>query len=127
MTSDTPDWTNLHFDADGHLIDLSGEFGVETYGPPPPRQWAPITTIEHPRGWRVCISTEAGPQYDHRAATDIYTSTGTTFVDLVTEDQWYRWLDTDPDNRPPRIPRAVPWPTRHLWIEVLLRESGSAI
>lgn len=119
----TTDWDSLAFDAHGNLVDLSAPVTAETWGPPPPIGWTPIEDLADIFGRRLCLMTRSGPIYDHRAASEVYESAGGWFVNVVAERQWWAWVSDD--QRPPRIPRAVAWHTRHVWIESRIGRSQS--
>lgn len=119
MTGSSGGWDNLAFDGHGNLYDLSGEFSIETYGSPPPVEWVAVLDLPPPVfGRRLCVMTPSGPHYDQRAASEVYEESGGFWINLVGDAQWWAWNDLPADRRPPRIPRAVPWRTQHVWAEV---------
>ena len=105
------------FDGQGHLYDLAGEFTVETYGSPEPIRWISIDDLGHAFGRAVAISTRRGIIFDHHAASEVYESNGGRYVNLVHDAQWWAWARLDPARRPAQIARAVPWATRHVWVQ----------
>ena len=108
------DWV---FDGHGHLYDLAGEFSVETFGPPEPIRWISIDDLGQIFGQPVAISTRRGIIYDHHAASEVYESNGGRYVNLVHDAQWWAWAKLPPAERPAQISRAVPWATRHVWVQ----------
>ncbi len=118
MTGGEDPWGGLVFDGTGRLVDLGGEFAVETFGPPPPMRWVPVTDVPQVYGQRVCVVKAGEPLYDLRAVTEVYSSGGGTYLNLVEEWRWYYWLELPEDQRPEVVPRAISWPTRHVWVQV---------
>ena len=113
------DWSGIAFDAEGRLVDLAAPTEVVTYGPPPPMRWVPAGEVPHVLGRRACHVRPDGPVYDLRCSSEVFESNGGLYLDVVSEAQWYRWLDLDEDHRPEHIPRAVCIAARHIWIEVV--------
>lgn len=111
-------WDDLAFDGHGHLYDLGGEFSVETYGPPDPIRWVAVDDLGEVFGRRIAVPQRDQIIYDHRAASEVYESNGGRYVNVVAEAQWWQWSLTDEEERPDRISRAVPFPTRHVWVEI---------
>ena len=109
------DWA---FDGRGKLYDLSQPVEMETYGPPPALRWVAPVDLPQIFGLRCARSGRRHVYYDLRCATEVFESDGGLFVNVVDEDQWYRWLEVPESRRPERIPRATCVEARHLWIEV---------
>jgi len=120
------DWSGLAFDADGRLVDLKGATEVITYGPPPPMGWVAAADLPRVFGRRACHMPPSGPVFDLRCASDVYESNGGHYVNVVSEAQWYRWLELDESDRPEQIPRAVSIGARHIWVEVVNYSAGGA-
>lgn len=111
-------WAGLEFDAEGRLVDTSGPVEPITWGEPPAMRWIPILDSAKALGARVCLMTAEGPEFDHRAVSEVFADeTGGWFVHIAHDAQWWDWVHTKPDERPPRVPRATCWATRHVWIE----------
>lgn len=62
------------------------------FGVPPPRPPRPASEVKALRGKRVILSTPEGFVYDMRAASDAREEDGRIVVDVVTEEDWYRWM-----------------------------------
>lgn len=113
--SDISGWA---FDGHGRLLDLNQPPEVETFGPPPHLRW--VSPIDLPQifGLRCALSGPRRTVYDLRCSSEVFESNGGTYVNVVDESQWYRWLETPESRRPERIPRATCIGARHLWIEI---------
>jgi hypothetical protein len=105
------------FGGDGRLYDLGGEFQVETYGPPEPIRWVSIDDLGQVFGQPVAIAKRHGIVYDHYAVSEVYESNGGRYVNLVHAAHWWNWMQLDPTQRPPQVPRAVVFATRHVWVQ----------
>lgn len=81
------------------------------FGEPPTR--APRSAMSEPalRGKRVILSTPEGFVYDMRAATERYLGEGQAYVDIVSEEHWYRWMFT---HEPPQVEA---YPVHLVWVE----------
>lgn len=82
------------------------------FGVPPARQ--PRPTAEEPalRGKRVILSTPEGFVYDVRAISQIHRDeAGDEVVDVVTEEDYYRWMLLA------KPPVAEAFPVRLVWVE----------
>ena len=82
------------------------------FGAPPPK--VPRPAVDEPalRGKRVILSLPDGFTYDMRAASETYTKhDGSQQVDIVTEEDWYRWMFTG------REPERRPFPMDLVWVE----------
>lgn len=62
------------------------------FGVPPTRPPRPASEVKALRGKRVILSTPEGFIYDMRAASDARKEGGRLVVDIVTEEDWYRWM-----------------------------------
>ena len=112
------DWSGLAFDSDGRLMDLNGTAEVMTFGPPPPTRWVVAGDLASVFGRRACLVRRSGPVYDVRCASEVFGDSGGLYVNLVHEDQWYRWLELAEAARPERVPHATCVGARHVWIEL---------
>jgi hypothetical protein len=112
---DGPVWA---FDGRGNLFDLGRPTEIETYGPPPPLRWMSPVDLPQIVGLRCAVAGRRRVVYDLRCASEVFEDSGGLFVNVVDEDQWYRWLNVDDSRRPERIPRATCVGARHVWIEV---------
>lgn len=117
MTERASKWENLAFDKTGRLIDLGGPLEFLDFGPPPPVVWVPVMDFGNAFGQRVAVLNSAGPGYGFRLASEVFDDAGGWYVHVVGEDQWWAWLDTPEDQRPPRPARATCWPARFVWVE----------
>lgn len=104
-------------DAEGRLVDTDQPMEVATYGPPPPVRWISPDDLGGVFGLRCAVVGREGTSYDLRCVSEVFESNGGRYLNLVREDQWYRWQGTADGDRPDRIPRATCVPTRHVWIE----------
>jgi len=86
-------------------------------------RWISIDDLGQIFGQPVAISTRRGIIYDHHAASEVYESNGGRYVNLVHDAQWWAWAKLPPADRPAQISRAVPWATRHVWVQ---QREGSA-
>lgn len=111
-------WSGLAFDGEGRLIDTAGPVEPITWGEPPVMRWVPIEDVPGSVGARVCLMTPEGPEFDHRAVSEVFSDeTGGWFVHIAHEAQWWDWVHQKPAERADRVPRATCWPTRHVWVE----------
>lgn len=108
---------HYQFDAFGRFVDLN-EMELERYPAPPPVRWVPVDDLASVKGMRVATNSRQGPQYDLRAATDVITDDTGTYVNVVEEWRWFYWNALPEDQRPPRVPRAIAYPTYKVWAEV---------
>ncbi len=82
------------------------------FGAPPTRPPRPAMKEPALRGKRVILSTPEGFVYDMRAAAEAYLGEdGQSYVDIVSEEHWYRWMFTD---RPPEV---EPYRLHLVWVE----------
>lgn len=79
------------------------------FGVPPARQ--PRHSTDEPALWgkRVILSTPDGFVYDMRAISEVYA--GGASIDIVTEEDYYRWMFTG------EPPRTESYPARLVWVE----------
>jgi hypothetical protein len=110
-------WEDLAFDENGRLIDTAGPVEFVYFGPPPPVTWVAVMDLTEVFGCRAATLDSRGPTYDLRLASEAFEDGGGWYIHLVGEDQWWDWLSTPESIRPARPPRAVCWPTRHVWVE----------
>lgn len=54
---------------------------------------------------------------DYRAASDVFTADGREWVNVVTEADWYQWVNSTDPGKPPRCPRAVVAPAVSVLVE----------
>ncbi|MDN5805319.1 MAG: hypothetical protein L0H26_12165, partial [Microlunatus sp.] len=90
-SSEGPEWV---FDGHGRLYDLSQGSEIETYGAPPALRWVAPVDLPQVLGLRCARSARDRVIYDLRCASEVFRSDGGEFVNVVDEDQWYRWLAT---------------------------------
>lgn len=109
--------TGLEFDAWGNLIDLIQSPEVMMFGPPPAVGWLDPLDLPTVFGRRCALANRDQITYDLRCASEVYQSAGGQYLNVVSEDQWYRWHEMSPQTRPERVPRATSIATKHLWIE----------
>jgi hypothetical protein len=65
------------------------------FGVPPPKVPRPASEEPTLRGKRVVLSMPDGFVYDMRAASEAYTDgDGSALVDIVSEEDWFRWMFT---------------------------------
>jgi hypothetical protein len=114
---ETDPWGGWAFDADGRLVDTSQPLEVVTFGPPPPVRWVSPDDLGIVTGRRCAVVGRDRTTYDLRVVSEVFESNGGRYLNVVFEDHWYRWQDTDKDDRPEHIPRATCVATRHVWIE----------
>lgn len=91
---------------------MSSSASYPWFGQPMAREPLPSARVPALRGKRLILSTPEGFVYDMRAATDRYVDdTNRDVIDVVTEEDWYRWmlLGTEPK-------RAV-WAAHLVWVE----------
>jgi len=114
---ETDPWSGWAFDADGRLVDTSQPLEVVTFGPPPPVHWVSPDDLGNVTGRRCAVVGRDQTTYDLRVVSEVFESTGGRYLNVVFEDQWYRWQETGEHDRPEHIPRATCVATRHVWIE----------
>lgn len=82
------------------------------FGQPPARQPRPASEVPTLRGKRVVLSRPDGFIYDVRAVSEIYEgSNGTPVVDVVSEEDYFRWMFTH------SAPAAQAYPSILVWVE----------
>jgi hypothetical protein len=113
----TDPWSGWAFDAEGRLVDTSQPLEVIAFGPPPPVRWASPDDLGSVSGRRCAVVGRDQTTYDLRVVSEVFESNGGRYLNVVFEDQWYRWQEAGKDNRPEHIPRATCVATRHVWIE----------
>lgn len=80
------------------------------FGVPPARVPRPASDEPALRGKRVILSLPDGFTYDMRAASERYTlGDGAEFVDIVTEEDWFRWMFIKSAPEPRRFPIELAW------------------
>lgn len=90
----------------------SEERPLPYFGAPPAR--TPRLVADEPalRGKRVILSRPHGFIYDVRAVSELWTNEdGHLCVDVVTEEEYFRWMFTLED------PKVVTYPARLVWVE----------
>lgn len=112
-------WHGWVFDSEGRLVDTGQPMEVVTFGPPPAARWVSPDDLGSVFGLRCAVVGRDATTYDLRCVSEVFESTGGRYLNVVFEDQWYRWREAAEDVRPDRIPRATCVPTRHVWIEYL--------
>lgn len=119
MSEERDPWESYAFDAEGRLVDTAGPVEPITWGEPPAMRWVPIVDVPKALGKRLALMTKDGPVFDHRAVSEVF-SDGTqgSYVYVAHDVQWWDWVHEHPSTRPPRVPRATTWSTRHVWVEV---------
>ena len=81
------------------------------FGVPPAKVPRPAMDEPTLRGKRVILSTPEGFVYDIRASSERYRDGPTPTVDVVTEEDWYRWMFTRAE------PRRESFPIHLVWVE----------
>jgi len=82
------------------------------FGVPPARQARPAEEEPSLTGKRVILSTPEGFIYDMRAVSRIYRDdAGREVVDIVTDEDYFRWMLTE------YCPAATPYPAALVWAE----------
>ncbi|GAB3785528.1 hypothetical protein GCM10027601_21150 [Nocardioides ungokensis] len=82
------------------------------FGAPPTRTPRPARTESALHGKRVILSTPDGFVYDMRAVSAIYTASDAgDVVDILTEEDYYRWMLRQV------VPTPQPFPARLVWVE----------
>ncbi|MFC5175625.1 hypothetical protein [Nocardioides taihuensis] len=82
------------------------------FGAPPVRE--PRRVLDEPslRGRRVILSTPEGFVYDMRAVSSTrQDATGRTVLDVVTEEDYFRWMFTQAE------PARRTFPAELVWVE----------
>lgn len=120
MSNSAPEGEELAWDADGRLRVLGGGPGRKRHDPPPrPGKPVPVEDLPTVKGRRVILMTPAGPVYDHRAATDVYSDESGTWINVCTEEAWYIWRARAQETRPPLGPEgSVVWAVCNVYAEV---------
>ena len=114
---ETDPWSGWAFDAEGRLVDTSQPMEVVTFGPPPPVRWVSPDDLGVVVGRRCAVAGRAETTYGLRIVSEVFESNGGRYLNVVFEDQWYRWQEAGEGARPEHIPRATCVATRHVWIE----------
>lgn len=81
------------------------------FGVPPTRPPRPASEVKALRGKRVILSTPEGFVYDMRAASEVRDEVGRGVVEIVTEEDWFRWMLER------RSPASEVYPSRLVWLE----------
>lgn len=82
------------------------------FGVPPTRAPQPASNVKTIRGKRVILSTPEGFVYDMRAVSECQVGVDDSeFVDIVSEEDYYRWMLT----RHRTAPES--WAVGLIWIE----------
>lgn len=82
------------------------------FGAPPARQPRPAAEEPALAGKRVILSTPEGFVYDIRAVSERYVDDrNRDVVDVMTEQDYYRWMWTR------TRASSKPWPTHVVWVE----------
>lgn len=83
------------------------------FGVPPARQPRPAADEPALRGKRVILSTPEGFVYDVRAISQIHSDeVGIEVVDVVTDEDYYRWMLLR------AAPVPVSYPIHLVWVEL---------
>lgn len=109
--------SRLQFDAFGRFVDLD-EMEIERYPAPPPVRWVPVDDLPYVQGMRVAVTSRRGPQYDLRAATEVFSDDTGRYVNVVEEWRFFAYYQAPAEGRPPVVPRAACLPTRLVWAGV---------
>ncbi len=81
------------------------------FGAPPARQPRPAAEEPTLRGKRVVLSMPDGFVYDMRAVSELYRDgQGRNLVDIVSEEDYYRWMLTRAS------PDRQPYPVQLVWV-----------
>ena len=82
------------------------------FGVPPTRIPRPAAKEPALLGKRVILSMPDGFVYDMRAASEVYTDgDGSALVDIVSEEDYFRWMFTQ------EPPRRQPFRLHLVWVE----------
>lgn len=82
------------------------------FGAPPAREPKPARLVPALRGKRVILSRPFGFVYDVRAVSQIQRDAqGREVVDVVTEEEYFRWMFTG------ERPHSEPYPAHLVWVE----------
>jgi hypothetical protein len=82
------------------------------FGKPPAREPRPAADEPALRGKRVILSTPEGFVYDMRAISEVrHEADGVSMVDVVSEEQYFRWMFTR------EAPPYESYPARLVWVE----------
>jgi len=82
------------------------------FGVPPAREPRPAADEPALQGKRVILSTPEGFVYDMRAVSRIQKdSEGRDVIEIVTEEDYYRWMFTR------SAPEATAYPAHLVWVE----------
>jgi hypothetical protein len=80
------------------------------FGVPPARHPRPASEEPALVGKRVILSTPEGFVYDMRAVSRVYRDgTGRQVVDIVTDEDYYRWMFTKRPPDPETFPALLVW------------------
>lgn len=91
---------------------MSDESLYPYFGEPPTRGPRPAIGEPALRGKRVILSTPEGFVYDMRAVSEQYVdSVGTSVVDIISEEEYFRWMFTD------QSPTRQSFPVRLVWVD----------
>ncbi|WP_091725287.1 hypothetical protein [Nocardioides scoriae] len=81
------------------------------FGRPPARAPQPAAEAKTLRGRRVILSLPEGFVYDVRAVSDVFDCGGLEVVDVVSEEDYFRWMFL-------AVPPArSSYPIRLVWLE----------
>jgi len=79
-------------------------------GKPPAREPRPASEVPTLRGKRVILSMPDGFVYDMRAISQIHRDgEGREVIDVVTEEDYYRWMLTDVPPASEAFPKDLVW------------------
>ena len=87
----------------------SSERRYPYFGVPPAKVPRPAADEPTLRGKRVILSMPEGFVHDMRAASEPYSKGQAEFVDVVTEEDWYRWMFTRAEPRRGAFPLSLVW------------------
>lgn len=80
------------------------------FGVPPARKPRPAAEEPALVGKRVILSTPEGFVYDMRAVSRVHENVdGREVVDVVSEEDYYRWMFTHQAPTPERFPARLVW------------------
>ena len=89
----------------------------ESFGIPPTRRPQHVMDVPSVEGRRVILMTPAGPLYDYRAASEVFTDDSGSWIKIVQEWRWYAWREMPEASRPEACPRARAWSTTNVWLD----------
>lgn len=82
------------------------------FGAPPAREPKPAREVPALQGKRVILSRPFGFVYDVRAISQIHPDAdGHDVIDVVTEEDYFRWMFTR------ERPEPQPYPVHLVWVE----------